>query len=424
VAVLYFENLSGAQEDEYFRDGMTEDIITEFSKIKELGAFPRAAVLAFRDQPVTAPQVGQQLGAAYVLTGSLRRAGSRLRITTQLVETRTGQTVWGERYDRELKDVFEVQDEIARSISQALRITLSPLEERTIAHKPTENLQAYDYYLRGRSFTRRENLELAMEMFERAIALDPRFALAHAGIANVYGLLYELHGRDPQWIEKGIPACDRAFALDPQLAEALAARARLFYAQQKYDDAVGHARMAIERKWDCEGAYNVLGRALFASDRLEEAAGLVEAALKANGDDYNVYIPYRLVLDRLGRAEAARDLRRQYARALQQQLELAPEDVRARILLSNQYASFGRESEAIQELQKAIALRPQDPNTIYNAACTYGVLQKKAEALSLFKKALELGYANRDWAMRDPDLACLRDDREFQSLLGEGPAKA
>src|SRR5229473_877927 len=419
LAVLYFENLSADKEDEYFRDGITEDVITELSKIQGLRVFPRSAVLAFRDKPATAPQIGQQLNAAYVLGGSLRRAGNRLRITAQLVEARTGHSVWAERYDRELKDVFEVQDEIARSITQALRITLSPQEEKTIARKPTENLQAYDCFLRGRNYTRRENLDYAMQMFERAIALDPNFALAHAGIANVCGLLYELHGRNPQWIEKGIPACDRAFALEPQLAEALAARARIYYAQQKYEEAVQHARRAIERKPDCEGAYNVLGRALFASDRLEEAAGLIENALKANGDDYNVYIAYTLVLERLGRTEAARELRQLQLRALEQQLELVPEDVRASILLASNYAFFGRETEAVRELEKSVALRPNDSNTIYNAACTYGILKKKAEALSLLKRAKEIGYANMDWAARDPDLACLHDDPEFQALIGQ-----
>ncbi len=129
VAVLYFENLSSSKDDEYFRDGMTEDIITELSKIKELQVFPRAAVLAYRDKPVTGPQVGRELNAACVLSGSLRRAGNRLRITAQLIRAQTGHSIWAERYDRELKDVFEVQDEIARSISQALRIKLSPQEE-------------------------------------------------------------------------------------------------------------------------------------------------------------------------------------------------------------------------------------------------------------------------------------------------------
>src|SRR5450432_3373133 len=208
LAVLYFENLSGAKEDEYFRDGMTEDIITELLKIKGLQVFPRATILPYRDKPATAKQIGKELEAGYVLGGSLRRAGNRLRINAQLVDATTDFPLWAERYDRELKDVFDVQEEIARSIAQALRITLSPQEEKTMARKPTENLQAYDYLLRGRSYARRENLEFAMQMFEHAIRLDPDFSLAHAGIAQVCGMQYELHGKDPRSLEKGILAAD------------------------------------------------------------------------------------------------------------------------------------------------------------------------------------------------------------------------
>jgi serine/threonine protein kinase len=145
VAVLYFENQSGSKEDEYFRDGITEDIVTEISKIAQLQIFPRSEMLAFRDKPVTAQQVGQQLGAAYVLEGSIRRAGNRVRITAQLVEATTRHSVWAERYDRQVEDVFAIQEEIARSIAQALRITLTPQEDKTIARKPTENPLAYDF---------------------------------------------------------------------------------------------------------------------------------------------------------------------------------------------------------------------------------------------------------------------------------------
>src|SRR5437899_778303 len=188
LAVLYFENLSGVKEDEYLRDGMTEDIITELSKIRELKIFPRPTVLAYRDKPVTSTQVGRQLNAAYVLGGTLRRSGTRLRINTQLVDTHTDFPLWSERFDREMKDVFELQDEIARSIAEALRITLSPQEEKALAVKPTENLQAYDLYLRGKSHVRRvtrQDLEFALQRFEGAVALDPNFAQAYSGIANV-----------------------------------------------------------------------------------------------------------------------------------------------------------------------------------------------------------------------------------------------
>jgi serine/threonine protein kinase/cytochrome c-type biogenesis protein CcmH/NrfG len=419
VAVLYFENLSGTKEDEYFRDGITEDVITELSKIKELWVVSRSAVLAYRDKSVTAPQVAQQLNASYVLEGSLRRAGNRLRITAQLVETQTARSVWAERYDRELKDVFEVQDEIARNIAQALRITLSPQEERAIARKPTENMQAYDYYLRGRSYTRRENLDFALQMFEQAIKLDPKFALAHAGIANVCGIIYEFREQDARWIEKGSTACDQALALEPQLAEMLAARARLNYSQNKYDEAIRYAQMAIARKADCEGAYNILGRAYFSSGRFREAAAIADRALEASGDDYNVYVPLINSLERLAETAGAHKLRQRATRALEQQLDMVPEDVRARILLAAFHASLGNQDDAIRHLQTAVALRPNDSNVLYNAACTYGIFDRKAEALDMMKRAKEAGYGNWAWASRDPDLACLRDDPEFKRLVGD-----
>src|SRR3974377_2314242 len=327
VAVLYFENLSGAKEDEYFRDGMTEDAITELSKIKTLKIFPRAAVLAFRDQTVTGPQVGHELHATYVLTGSLRRAGNRLRITGQLVETRTGHAVWAERFDREMKDVFDVQDEIARSITQALRLQLSPQDERAIASKPTENMQAYDFFLRGRSFARRvtrSDLEFATQMFERAIELDSHFALAYAGVANACGDAYEWQQNKNRWIEKGTAAAERPLSLEPNLAEALLAKARIAYALKHFDDGIQLAQQAIERKPNCEGSYAVLARAYIASGHPEQVMGLTAAALAANGADYNVHIPLMVAADACGHEEDARKLRLGCLGALEQRLASAP----------------------------------------------------------------------------------------------------
>jgi non-specific serine/threonine protein kinase len=418
VAVSYFENLSREKDDEYFRDGMTEDIITELSKIKHLRVFPRPEMLAYRDKPVSPAQIGQDLDANYVLSGSLRRAGNRLRITAQLIETRSRHSVWVERYDREMDDVFEVQDEIARKIAQALRITLSPQEEAHLAQKPTEDLQAYDYFLRGRNYLRLENFDHALQMFEQAVERDGKFALAYAGVANVCGLIYELREKHQRWIDRGLAACERAMALDPGRAEVLAARARMYYAQQKYGDAVAYARLAIERKPDCEGAYNVLGRAYFASDRFEDAALIVEQALEANGDDYNTYIPFRVSLERLGRKTEALRVRERQTRALERQLELVPDDVRARILLAVEYASMAKTDDAVAQLQRAVHLRPDDGNTLYNAACVYGVLGRPAEALDMLRRAITSGYANFDWVRRDPDLALLRDDAAFKELIG------
>ena len=209
-----------------------------------------------------------------MLGGSLRRAGNRLRITAQLVEARTGTSVWAERYDRELSDVFEVQDEIARNITQALRITLTPQEEKLLAAKPTGDPRAYDHYLKGRAYSRRmtrSDLDLALQMFEHAILLDPGFALAHAGIANACGVVYEWHEKDERWLDRGRASCERALALDPSLPEALVGRARILYAQKRYDEAIRDVRRAIEMKRDCDGAYNILARSLFESDRWAEA---------------------------------------------------------------------------------------------------------------------------------------------------------
>jgi tetratricopeptide (TPR) repeat protein len=329
--------------------------------------------------------------------------------------------VWAERFDRQLEDVFAIQEEIARSIAQALRITLTPQEEKTIARKPTENTQAYDFYLRGRSYTRRYNMEYGLQMFEQAIQLDPNFALSHAGIAHLCGLIYEIHEQSPKWIERGMAACDRATALAPDLPEVLVARARMCYAQKKYGEAALLAQRAVERKPDCEGSWDILGRAYFASSRFEEAAALTERAIEANGDDYNTYIPFGRALRNLGRQKEAEQVTERFIKALRQQLETVPEDVRARILLATQLANFKEhEDETLRHLQTAVALRPGDPSTLYNAACTYGVLGKRAEALETLKKAFAVGYSNQDWAARDTDLVCLHDDPEFQKLVGQG----
>ena len=424
VAVLYFENLSGAKEDEYFRDGMSEDIITELLKIKGLHVFPRATVLPFRDTSLTAPEIGARLNADYVLGGSLRRAGNRLRINVQLVDASRDYPMWAERYDRELKDVFEVQEEIARSIAQALRINLSPQEEQVIARKPTENAEAYDYLLRGRNYTRMGNLEFAMQMYQHAIRLDPDFAHAYAGIAHVCGALAEYQGGDPLWIQKGLLAAERASTLQPDLPDALSARARMHCSQEEYDKAVQLARKAIELKADCEQAYSVLGRALFQSDRWKEAAEVIDRALAVSGDDYNVYIPFANSLRAMGENDAAAKLEQKWIAVLEHQLETVPEDTRARVLLAGTYARAGKIREAVAETEKAVATRPKDSLTLYNAACAYGILNMKQETLATFKRAIEAGYRNPEWAARDNDLACLHNAPEFQRFIKEHQRKS
>jgi serine/threonine protein kinase len=419
VAVLYFENLSGAKEDEYFRDGMTEDIVTELSKIARLEIYPRSEMLQFRDKPVTAPEVGGKLGAMYVLEGSIRRAGNRLRVTTQLVESSTRHSVWAERYDRHMEDVFAIQEEISLSIAKALEITLSPQEEKVIARKSTVNPQAYDFFLRGRNYLRQRQFEYALAMYEEAIKQDPNFALAHAGIAHVWGGMHEFRSPDPDFVQKGLAACAKAEWLAPDLADVLSARARIEYAQHNYDNAISIARRAVAQQPECEGAHDVLGRAYFSAGRYEDGAALADSALEIVSNDYNALVPLINSLEKVGRVADAERLRRREREVLELQLQRFPDDVRARILLASDQACAGETDTAIMHVKIAVAMRPNDANVLYNAACTYGILKMKIDALEHFRRSVNAGYSNLDWCLKDPDLKILHDDAEFKNLVAK-----
>jgi serine/threonine protein kinase/Tfp pilus assembly protein PilF len=420
IAVLYFENLSGVKEDEYLRDGITEDILTDLSKIKGLNVYPRTTVLAFRDQKATAADVCRQLRADYALEGSLRRAGNRLRINTQLVDAATGFPVWSERYDREMSDIFEVQDEIAHKIAEALRIRMTPQEQAELAAKPTENLQAYDLYLRGRSYARRRttrDMEFALQMFENAVQLDPNFALAWAAIANGCAHAQYWSGQGGErYTERAQAASLRAVALAPDIPEVLVSQGWILYAGGKYEDAVRLTRAAISRKRDCEGAYYLLLRALFASGKYDEVASLAEEAIEAAGTDYNVYIPIMNALGALKREDAKRHVRQRLLEAFENHLREVPEDARARVLRASYYAQEGRSEDAIREVTLAMVLRPNEATVLYNAACTFAGLGKRAEAIDALRKAWDAGFKDPDWTRRDPDLASLHGDPEFERL--------
>jgi serine/threonine protein kinase len=419
LAVLYFENLSGAKEDEYLRDGITEDIITELSKIRGLNTFSRPTVLAFRDKQVTPLQIGQQLHAAYVLTGSLRRAGNRLRINTQLVDTQTDFPMWSERYDREMKDVFEVQDEIARKIAEALRVTLSPQELEALAIKPTENLQAYDLYLRGKRYARRQtrqDLEFSLQMFENAVTMDPSFALAYAACANACAMFFCNYSRDQIWVERARTASGKAVALRWDLPEVQVSQAWVLYATELHDEAVRMVRKAIERRRDCEGAYYLLCRALCAAGRYQEVVDVMDVALEASGEDYNAYVPIMNALNALGKYEVNKNILQRCSAALENHLAQVPEDARARILLGSNYAELGRVEDAMRETNLAITLRPDEASILYNAACMYCFLKKKSEALTVLSKAWEAGFKDSGWARRDPDLTLLHGEPEFERM--------
>ena len=420
IAVLYFENLSGVKEDEYLRDGITEDILTDLSKITGLSVFPRTTMLAFRDQKTTAADASRQLRADFALEGSLRRAGNRLRISAQLVDAATGFPVWSERYDREMSDIFEVQDEIAHKIAEALRIKLTPQEQAELAAKPTENLQAYDLYLRGRSYARRRttrDMEFALQMFENAVTLDPNFALAWAAIANGCAHAQYWSGPGGTYMERAQSASLRAVALAPDIPEVLISQGWILYAGSRYDDAVRLTRAAISRKRDCEGAYYLLLRSLFAAGKYAEVA-----ALAGRGDRSRRHRLQRLHPDHERARRAGKDGRHARrppapAQTLENHLREVPEDARARILLGGMYSQEHRIEDAIRETNLAMTLRPNEATVLYNAACTFANLGRHAEAIDALRKAWEAGYRDAEWTRRDPDLATLHDDPEFERLF-------
>jgi serine/threonine protein kinase/cytochrome c-type biogenesis protein CcmH/NrfG len=419
IAVLYFENLSGMKEDEYLRDGITEDITTELSKIKRLKTFSRAMVLNYRDKPVTAGQVGKEMGASYVLTGSLRRAGNRLRINAQLVDASTDFPLWSERYDREMADVFEVQDEIASKIAAALRITLSPQEQQALAAKPTENPQAYDLYLRGRNYARRvgrQDLQVALQMYENAVSLDPGFALAHAAVANVCAQYYYHYDREQQWIDRAIAATTKASSGGNDAPEIRLAEAWVDFVETRYGDAVDKMRTALDRDPDLDGGYYLLGRALFEAGRYQEIVDIMEDALAHAGENYNTTIPIHNALGALGKKDALRNYLHREIALYEEHLRKVPEDARVRVLLAGDYAASGRNEDAKREADMAIALRPDDTMILYNTACVFGLMNNPKDAMAALRKSWEGGNRNSAWTRQDPDLAILHGDPEFERL--------
>jgi len=420
VAVLYFENLSASKEDEYFRDGMTEDIITELSKINSLRVFPRAEMLAYRDKSVTATQVGQEVNAAYVLGGSLRRAGNRLRITAQLVETATRHSVWAERYDRQLEDVFAIQDEIAQSIARALEVALSDKEKQAIAKAPTTNVEAYDYYLRGRQFFhqfRRKGFEFAQQMFERAIEIDPTYARAFAGIADCCSFLYTYWHASNNTLEQADAASRKALELDPDLAEAHASRGLAVSLRKDYEEAAREFEAAIRLDPKLFEGYYFYARARFAQGKMEEAALLYEKACQVNPDDYQAPTLLAGTYTSLGRTADSVAARHRSLKIIEKHLELHPDDARALYLGAAGLTNIGERQKALDWTRRALAIEPDDPGVLYNVSCNYSLLGRPEEAIECLEKAIENGFGFKQWIEHDSDLDPLRSHPRFLTLL-------
>ena len=420
VAVLYFNNLSPSREDEYFRDGITEDIIMELSKIRELKVYPSSAVYSFRDRPAAEPEVGRQLNAGFVLSGSLRRAGNRLRITSQLVETRSGHALWAERYDRQMEDVFAIQDEIAHSIAGALQLALTETEKKAIGKAPTVNVKAYDYYLRGRQFFhqfRRKGFEFAQQMFERAIEIDPHYARAYAGIADCCSFLYTYWHASTNTLEQADAASRKALELDPDLAEAHASRGLAVSLRKQFDEASREFETAIRLDPKLFEAYYFYGRARFAEGKMQEAAELYEQACGVNPEDYQAPSLLAMVYKGLGRTGDAEAAHRKALQIVEKHIELHPDDARALYMGGGGLCATGERARALEWTRRALAIEPDDPGVLYNVACNYSQLGRPEEAIECLDKAISNGFGFKQWIEHDSDLDPVRSHPRFAALL-------
>ena len=420
VAVLYFENLSGDRQDEYFRDGMTEDVITELEKIRELRLIPRTSMLAFRDKPAPITQVGDQLCADFVMEGSVRRAGDRLRITARLAETSSGHSVWAERYDRRLEDVFAIQDEIAQSIAVALRVVLTEKEKHEIERVPTSNIQAYDYYLRGRQFLyqlRCPSLEFARQMFARAIVIDPNYARAYAGVADCSSFLYMWFDGSQDNLCEALSASRRAVELDPEspvthasLGLALFLGRDYVAAQDEFETALGLCNELFE-------AYYYYGRSCFAQGQFEKAAELFGQASQASPADFQALSLRGLCFRALNRQAEAHATFQQTLTKIENHLQLNPDDVRAVYMKSGSFISLGDHEQGIEWSDRALAMDPEEPSVLYNVACNYALLKQTEKALECIEKAFHKGFGHIEWMEHDPDFISVKNHPRFKALM-------
>ncbi|MCU1286696.1 MAG: serine/threonine protein kinase with repeat [Acidobacteriales bacterium] len=421
VAVLYFDNLGGGDDDVYFRDGITEDVITELSKIRELRIFPRSAMLGYRDKPVSAPAVGRELNAAYILEGSLRRSGNRLRITAQLVESRTGHSVWAERYDRQMEDVFAIQDEIAQNIARALRVVLSEQEKREIEKVPTANVQAYDYYLRGRQFFhqfRRKGMEFARQMFARAIEVDPNYARAYAGLADCCSFLQFYWQPTEENIRQAEQASARALQLDPELAEAHAARGHAFSLTGRHEEAQREFETAIRLNPELFEAYYFYARSCLIHGRLQKAVALFEQACRTRPEDYQAPSLLANVFDGVEpHSDIALKAHKRALEVIKKHLEIQPDDVRALYLGAHSLCRMGDKERGLEWAGRALALDPEDSAVCYNVGCVYAILGDRQRAIDCLENAVQYGFGDPHIIRNDPYLQLLHEEPRYQELL-------
>jgi adenylate cyclase len=420
IAVLPFVNISGDPEQEYFSDGITEDVITDLSKISGLFVVARNTMFTYKGRAVNVQQLCADLNVRFILEGSVRKAGPRVRVTAQLIAGNDGGHVWADRYDRDLNDIFQIQDEITHAIVEQLKVKLLPEEKKAIEGSSTDNVEAYAYYLRGRQFLHRRSktfLELARRMFAKAAEIDPLYAKAYAGIADCDSFL-RLHFGAEVSIESILATSAKALELKSGLAEAHASRGLALSLLGRYSEAMAEFDEAIAVDANLFEAHYFCARACFSQGKLEDAAEHFQRAADINPDDCQALIVMTSVLRSLGRTHDMLAAAREGVARAERELALHPENPRPAYLGAVGLAALGEIDRARDWAARAIAIDPEDVLTQYNGACLYSIVGDDERAIDLLLAVLpRAGRQTREWVKYDSDLHPLRDNPRFAKVL-------
>ncbi|UCG51199.1 MAG: protein kinase [Candidatus Latescibacterota bacterium] len=420
IAVLPFSNMSADEEQEYFCDGMAEEIINCLVCVKGLRVTSRTSSFAFKGINMDIREIGRKLGVDTVLEGSVQKSGDRLRISVQLVNVADGYHLWSDKYHRDLEDVFTIQDEIAQNIVDALKVKLTEKERRAIEKMRTEDVGAYEFYIRGRQYFHGlggKGLEYARNMFTSAIIEDSRYALAYCGLADCYSMIYMYYDSNKTIIENAMTASRKALELDSDLAEAHASHGLALSLDGRYSEAESEFEKAIEISPRLYEAYYYFARACRAQGKLEKAVEQFAKACAVRPEDYQAPIlmadTYRGLEDR----DAMIDAFRRGLTVAEKHLELHPDDARACYLGAHALLGLGEKERALEWNERAMKLAPYDPATLYNAACLFCVMGEHDKTFECLEKAFDCGFSHRDWIENDPDFRSIREDPRYQALL-------
>ena len=420
IAVLPFVNMSSDPENEYFGDGLAEEIINALTKIQDLRVASRTSSFSFKGTNKDVSEIGEKLKVETILEGSVRKQGNQLRMTAQLIKVEDGYHIWSETYDRELKNVFAIQDEITDQIIKSLKVFLSDDEKKLIKNKQSTDIKAYDFYLRARKFMRswtKKNLNYALKMLNRAIEIDPNYALAYASIAECYCWLYAFYKSKEEYLIKADEASRRSIELGPGLAETHVSAGYSCSLSTNYNEAEDAFRKAIGIDPNLYDAFYLFGRNFWVQGKFEEASQFFKKASNLLPEDYQALNFLGAVLRRLGNIEKAIKAESESIKRVTHHLELNPDDVRALYLGAGTHIRLGNKKLGLEWSAKALELEPDDTGVLYNVACCYSLLGEIEGAIKLLEKAVDAGWAYKEWLENDSDLDPLRDHPKFQLLI-------